>query len=160
MEEMLDVLSAEGSFHITLVCGNNEKLRQRLSAKYAERKHVHILGFVQNMSALMDSAEVFVTKPGGLSSTEAAVKHLPTVYINTVGGCENNNLRFFTQRGCAVAADTAQQAAKQCLKMIADEEMQNQMRNALYKLSLPNAAEQIWQTMQSLESMGGEPYGR
>lgn len=160
MEEMLDVLSAEGSFHITLVCVNNEKLRQRLSAKYAERKHVHILGFVQNMSALMDSAEVFVTKPGGLSSTEAAVKHLPTVYINTVGGCENNNLRFFTQRGCAVAADTAQQAAKQCLKMIADEEMQNQMRNALYKLSLPNAAEQIWQTMQSLESMGGEPYGR
>ena len=153
MEEMLDVLSAEESFYITLVCGNNEKLHQRLSEKYAERKHVHILGFVQNMSLLMDSADLLVTKPGGLSSTEAAVKCLPAVYINAVGGCENNNLQFFTQRGCAVAADTAQQAAEQCLKIIADAKMRNQMVNALRKLSLPNAADQIWKIMQAFKSM-------
>ena len=156
MEEMLDVLSAEESFYITLVCGNNEKLQQRLSEKYAERKHVHILGFVQNMSLLMDGADLFVTKPGGLSSTEAAVKCLPAVYINAVGGCENYNLDFFASRGCAVAADSANHAATLCKALLKDTEKLEQMRQALKKLQIPNAVKFIFETMTTRTEQRGK----
>lgn len=147
MEEMLDVLSAEKSFYITVVCGNNEQLQQRLSVKYAERNHVHILGFIQDVSALMDSADLFVTKPGGLSSTEAAVKCLPAVYINAVGGCENYNLDFFVGRGCAVSADSTACVTALCENLIQDAQKLEQMRQALKELQFPNAAEIIFDVM-------------
>lgn len=145
MEEMLDLLSKDGSYHISVVCGNNSKLQQRLTEKYTAYDHIHILGFVYNISALMDSADLFVTKPGGLSSTEAAVKNLPAVYLNAVGGCENYNLDFFVTRGCAVAADS--HATALCKELLQDTEKLAQMRMNLRKLQLPNAAKIIFETM-------------
>lgn len=147
MEEMLDALSVESSFHTTIVCGNNERLQQRLAEKYANRKHVHILGFVQDISALMDSADLFITKPGGLSSTEAAVKCLPALYIDAVGGCEDYNLEFFVSRGCAEAADSTACAAALCINLMEDNQRREQMRQALKQLRFPNAAESIFDTM-------------
>lgn len=150
MEEILEQLSKHSGFHITVVCGNNKELYNKLSEKNAGNYRIHIQGFVSNMSELMDSAELFVTKPGGLSSTEAAVKHLPAVYINAVGGCENNNLRFFTDRGCAVAVDTALQAVEICVKIIRDAEIRKRMETMLAQLSMCDAAEAIWKTMQGV----------
>ena len=43
---------------------------------------------------MMDSADLFLTKPGGISTTEAMVKGLPMVLVNVVGGCETPNLEF------------------------------------------------------------------
>ena len=147
MEEILEVLAADQGFHITVVCGNNEPLHRRLTTKYADCNHVHILGFVPNISLLMDSADLFVTKPGGLSSTEAAVKCLPAVYLNAVGGCENYNLAFFVQRDCAVLADSTVHAAELCRNLIQDAKKLEQMRQALKKLQLPNAGKIIFDVM-------------
>ena len=148
LEEILELLSKHSGFHITVVCGNNKELHGRLAEKYARNQSVHIQGFVSNMSELMDSAELFVTKPGGLSSTEAAVKHLPAVYINTVGGCENNNLHFFTERGCAVAVDTASQAVESCLRFIRDAKIRKRMETMIDQFPVCDAAEAIWKTME------------
>lgn len=148
MESVLDLLSKHSGFHITVVCGNNQDLYKSLTEAYSGNSRIHVRGFVMNMSELMDSADLFVTKPGGLSSTEAAVKHLPAVYINTVGGCENCNLRFFTERNCAVAADTVQQVAETCINIIRDMDILKEMTAALNKLPECNAAEEIWKVIQ------------
>jgi len=149
MEEILDALSAESGFHITVVCGNHEALKQRLSEKYTDCSNVHILGFVQNVSLLMDSADLFVTKPGGLSTTEGAVKCLPAVYLNAVGGCENYNLAFFVQRDCAVLADSIAHTAELCRNLMQDPRKLETMRQALNKLQLPNASKIIYDVMNA-----------
>lgn len=151
MEEMLDIMTADQGLHITVVCGNNNSLHQKLTAKYSDRSHVHILGFVQNISLLMDSADLFVTKPGGLSSTEAAVKCLPAVYLNAVGGCENYNLEFFVQRDCAALADSTDHAAELCRNLIQNTKKLEQMRQALKKLQLPNAGKIIFDVMNAIK---------
>lgn len=151
LEKMMDILEADPGFHITVVCGNNETLYQQMTAKYADCNHVHIWGFVQNISLLMDSADLFVTKPGGLSSTEAAVKRLPAVYLNAVGGCESYNLAFFVQRGCAVLADSTAHAADLCRSLIQDSEELEKMRHALKKLQLSNAGKIIFDVMNDVK---------
>ena len=40
------------------------------------------------MALLMDSADLYLTKPGGISVTEAASMRLPMVFIDAVAGCE------------------------------------------------------------------------
>lgn len=147
MEEILDALTTGSGFHITVVCGNHEALKQRLSEKYAAFDYVHILGFVQNVSLLMDSADLFVTKPGGLSTTEAAVKCLPAVYVNAVGGCENYNLEYFVGRNGAVVAEDTGDAIRLCRELLRDHQRLEKMRTALKNLCLPNTAETIFSVM-------------
>ena len=55
---------------VVVVCGRNEELRRELAVQ--ERRHpTHVLGFVTNMQELMAVADLVITKPGGLTSSEA-----------------------------------------------------------------------------------------
>ena len=63
----------EGGTVIT-VCGRNERLYESLEDLVDEQ--FRVVGFTQEISRFMDAADIIVTKPGGLSSTEAANKHL------------------------------------------------------------------------------------
>lgn len=87
---------------LVAVCGKNEKLYEALSSILDPK--LRVVGFTNQISAYMDAADVIVTKPGGLSATEAANKRLPMVFINAVGGCESRNFDFFLNRGYAVGS--------------------------------------------------------
>ena len=63
-----------------MVCGNNAKLQTVLKAEFGRFDNIHLLGFTDRMSLLMDACDVLFTKPGGLSSTEAAVKNPHRAY--------------------------------------------------------------------------------
>ncbi len=149
METILELLRDQRDAYITVVCGTNKELYCKFKEKYAPFSHIQILGFVNEMSLLMDSADIFVTKPGGLSSTEAAVKCVPMVFINAVGGCENYNLAFFTDRGGAVAGNTPEETAQLCKELICDSKIRGAMKDALLQLRTHNAAEMIFETMQA-----------
>ena len=52
-----------------------------------------MLGLVDNMDELMSVADVMVTKPGGLSISEALVKKLPMIFFSAIPGQEANNIK-------------------------------------------------------------------
>lgn len=134
---------------ITVVCGTNEKLRRALEKKYRGKTNIHIRGYVKQMGALMDSADLYLTKPGGLSVTEAAVKDLPMVYIDAVAGCEEYNRRYFVDLGGAATADTVAEVADVCLRLLEDPEKRQRMSAVLAARQKVNAAAVIRDTMRS-----------
>lgn len=150
MEKILSLLSMPGTFHITVVCGTNETLYEKLTKEYADMPYVHILGFTRNISLLLDSADLFLTKPGGLSSTEGAVKAVPMVYINTVAACESYNIDFFVNAGGALAANNAEDVVQHCFALFEQPHRLTQMRQALEALQLPNSAHCILKTLEQL----------
>lgn len=116
---------------LSVVCGTNAALYDRLWREYADDGRMHIYGTVQDVPELMHSAELFITKPGGLSTTEAAAAGLPMLLIDTVAGCEEHNLDFFTQQGAAVTADTTTALADEAFRLLADKSQLDAMSNAL-----------------------------
>lgn len=139
----------EPDCEITIVCGTNNRLRQRLEKKYSGRTGVHVKGFVDDMSRLMDSADLYLTKPGGLSVTEASVKALPMVCINAVAGCEEYNRRFFVQRGGAKTGASVKELASACIQLLSDDTKLKEMSEALRgENSSANAAEYIYCAMR------------
>ena len=62
---------------------------------------VKVIGFTSDMAEYMKAADLFVTKPGGLSSTEAAVCGIPLIHVAPIPGCETYNARFFS--GCGMS---------------------------------------------------------
>ena len=86
---------------------------------------------VHNVPLLMHSADLFLTKPGGLSTSEAAACGTPMVLINTVAGCEAHNLDFFIKSGIAVTAETPKMLADTAMALLADPARLQQMGHAL-----------------------------
>ena len=115
----------DDTMEMTVVCGNNKQLYRHLMKKTKQCPQIHIRGYVDNMSRLMDSADVYLTKPGGISVTEASVKKLPMVLINAVGGCEAYNYQFFMDMGTAVSGKDAAELAAICVELLKDESMRN-----------------------------------
>ena len=151
MERLAKLLGEgiEKDMALSIVCGTNDKLRNELLEGFGKHPNIHIYGFVTAMSCLMDSADLYLTKPGGLSTTEAAAKNLPMVLIDAVSGCEAYNLRYFVQSGGAVTADSPEELCEICLELMGDEKRRTQMMAALASLPRQNAAQCICDTMRS-----------
>lgn len=120
-----------GDLDISVICGTNTRLARKLNRKYHRDKNIHIQGYSNEMPLYMDSADLYLTKPGGITVTEAAVKRLPMVLNNAVSGCEEYNMRFFTRCRGAYAARSPQKLARQCLKRIYADDDLRRMRSAL-----------------------------
>lgn len=149
--KLLEVISAQmtDGWEITVICGTNEALKMQLEQTFASPT-IHIRGFVREMPQLLASADLYLTKPGGLSTSEAFAAGVPMVLIDAVAGCEENNLRYFVNLGAAVTGDTPVDVAHTCLKLMNSAEQLDSMTRHIHQLSRPHSAEQIWQEMHRI----------
>lgn len=134
---------------MTVVCGTNLRLRRKLERIFADRPNVNILGYSDQVHLLMDCANLYLTKPGGISTAEAAVKGLPMVLVDAVAGCEEYNLRHFCRIGGAVTADRQEDLARMCLSLLEDAEALERMSAAMRQTG--DAAAAIWTQMVKKE---------
>lgn len=132
---------------LTVICGTNEALKRMLQLLYKDCWNIRIEGFVSDISLLMDSADLYITKPGGLSISEARIKHLPMLLVNAVAGCEQNNLEFMLDKGAAVSAESEEDIAALCASVVIDDEKLEAMSKAFDDSKA--AAEEIYLEMAS-----------
>jgi len=150
MKKLLAELSSRlpQDWALSVICGNNERLYTKLSQKYKEKEQIHIRGFVKDMGAMMDSADLYITKPGGISVSESAVKKLPMILVDAVAGCETYNRIWFVRKGGAQTAEKVNALVELCVELMNDCEKRQKMREHLDMLSGRNAAKIIYSTMQ------------
>ncbi|MDR0293013.1 MAG: galactosyldiacylglycerol synthase, partial [Oscillospiraceae bacterium] len=72
------IASLRSAPQILCVCGGNKRLKLELETM-RHSTPVTVYGFADNVDVLMDAADMVVTKPGGLSTTEALVKQKPLI---------------------------------------------------------------------------------
>lgn len=151
LEKLTKLLGQEmaETMELSILCGTNEKLFRELSEEYAGVPNIHVHGFRKDISLLMDSADLYLTKPGGLSTTEAAAKNLPMVFIDAVAGCEEYNLNYFVSLGGAVTADSTEGIAQLCLDLLKDNARLWDMKTALQKLPKGDAAQCICKILRT-----------
>jgi len=150
MKKLLDKLSTRlpEDWELTVICGNNTKLANRLKDKYKDFKNLHIRGFVKDMGTMMDSADLYLTKPGGISVSEAALKKLPMVFIDAVAGCEEYNRIHFNRKGGAKTGATVGELTDVCTMLMQNEARRNRMQESLFALESRNAAKIIYDKMK------------
>lgn len=93
---------------ITVVCGNNYHLKKRIQSKFRilpAGKELVIYGYTSKIPELMDQSDVIITKPGGVTISEAIVKNVPIIIPYAIPGQEDENTRILVDNGLAVKAD-------------------------------------------------------
>ncbi len=99
--ERLDRLKLE--LQVMVVCGNNKKMYRKAKDLVTE-KQFDIYGYVDNVDVMMDAADCIVTKPGGITTSEAIAKGLPMIMVNPIPGHEMRNAEFMLNNGLALYA--------------------------------------------------------
>ena len=83
---------------VIVVCGKNQDLFESLSAEFAGT-NIITLGFYTPMSDIYAIADVFLSKPGGLSVAEALSWRLPILVSYLLPGQEELNYNYLLDRG-------------------------------------------------------------
>lgn len=133
MHVLQQYLKTHGDAILIVICGNNEKLYEKLQRQYNNDPQVILLQKTSHMAAYMKVSDVVISKPGGLSSTEAAVVGVPLIHISPIPGCETINMEYFSERNMSIAVNKPGkqllQALEKCRKEKAVTEMiENQKR--------------------------------
>ena len=128
-------------FQTLVVAGRNEKLRSKLATM--EHKHpTHVLGFSSNMHELMAVADLIITKPGGLTTSEALAMGKPLFILNPIPGQEAANSDFLLERGAAAKANRVEDLPFRIGQLIGSKKL-SEMAKAAKSLSRPQAAQAI-----------------
>lgn len=128
---------------IVIICGNNRRLKSVLKTEFRWNENIYILGYTDKVSLYMDACDVLFTKPGGLTSTEAAVKNIGIVHTAPIPGCETKNRDFFAEKKMSMASDTIRGQIAAGQKLAEDEEFSGKMKEAQKKNINRHAGEQI-----------------
>ena len=86
--------------------GSNHKMIARMKQCEAfQHPNVHIYEFTRDIPVMMDAADLLVTKPGGMTCTEGMLKGIPMLFDAPIPGQEEENCRYFIERGYAQMMD-------------------------------------------------------
>ncbi len=129
---------------LILICGNNQSLYKKLCRKYENRKTVRIVGYTDQMPLYLKACDVIFTKPGGLTSTEAAVCGIPIVHIKPIPGCETENRKFFRKLGMSISGKTVLGQAVNGIRLLNDQTKAQNMILAQKREINPDASEELY----------------
>lgn len=141
----LDQLDCKRDFQIISVCGNNEEERAKTD-KYLLHSNRRILnfGFVDFIDKLMDAADIIISKPGGLTTSEALAKRLPMIIVNPIPGQEARNTSFLLNNGVAMAASKTCPVDELVFSLMSDGGRRiAMMRDAIDAMRRPNSARDV-----------------
>lgn len=142
MEAMISALQPmREPFAAVVLAGRNTRAARRL-AEAAERLDfpVRALGFVDNVYDYMHAADVLVTKPGGLTTSEALVAQLPMVLCRPLPGQEERNAGVLVESGAAIRARSIEELPVLVETLLRDRTRRERVMAAAGRIGRPNAA--------------------
>jgi processive 1,2-diacylglycerol beta-glucosyltransferase len=98
----------------------------------------------------MDLATLLVTKPGGLTTSEALAKRVPLVIVNPIPGQEAYNARYLLSQGAAVQAGSPETVRQTVRDLLDNPERLEALRQRNAELANPTAAIEIAQLLFEL----------
>ena len=122
-ETLEDLIAIDRDFQILVITGRNEHLKDKLSKMLdstIHNKNICLLGYTNKMNDILASIDVLISKPGGLTTTEALLNDVPMIVPYFIPGQEEENLDFLTNCGAALRT-TKKYSLPVLLKVLIDD---------------------------------------
>jgi processive 1,2-diacylglycerol beta-glucosyltransferase len=138
------LLALERPLDLVVVAGKNEAIREELKAiAPPERHRVQVLGFTDKIDELMGAADLVVTKPGGLTTSEALARGAALVVVNPIPGQESRNCDFLLENGAAIKANNLATLSFKVNTLLNDHAQLDRLRTNVARLARPRAAYEV-----------------
>ncbi|WP_371368950.1 Processive diacylglycerol beta-glucosyltransferase [Sporomusa rhizae] len=146
MDEILEMCDQlDKPLQFIAIAGKNKQLYNKLSKFESNSKHpIKVLGYVDNVNEIMSAADILISKPGGMSTSEALALGLPLIIYRPIPGQEEANTRYLLDNKAALRADSLPElmAVMRNLLFADNDELVNLQQQAV-RIGRPNAANDI-----------------
>jgi processive 1,2-diacylglycerol beta-glucosyltransferase len=134
------ILAVEKPLELVAVAGRNAELKTRLEAVERPARHrVHVLGFTDQIDELMAAADLVVSKPGGLTTSEALARGAAMAIVNPIPGQESRNSDFLLENGAAIKINNLGTLAHKLERLLDDPPRLAALRASAARLGRPQA---------------------
>jgi processive 1,2-diacylglycerol beta-glucosyltransferase len=135
------MLEVQRPIQLVTITGRNEALRKRLAAIAQPARHrVKVLGFTKEIDELMQAADLVVTKPGGLTTSEVLAREAVMVIVNPIPGQESRNSDYLLENGAAIKVNNAATLAHKVDRLLDDPPRLDRLRENVRRIARPQAA--------------------
>ena len=148
----IDTLT-EFDFQLIAVCGKNSGMKSELDTLAETSSHkIAVLGFVDYVSRLMDASDCIITKPGGLTTSEALAKGLPMIITDPIPGQEERNAEFLLNAGCAVSSSKTYPPEECIYSLLSSPKRLKIMRESVSLIGKPDSTRDLCRFLTDLSA--------
>jgi len=134
-------LEVEQPLEIVVVAGKNEKAKAQLEKiEIPSRHRAKVIGFTTAIDELMTVADIVVSKPGGLTTSEVLARGAAMVIVNPIPGQESRNSDFLLENGAAIKINNIATMKMKLEGLLSDPRRLKSMKTNALKLAKPKAA--------------------
>ena len=130
----------------------SEKLPSMLFSKPNDRKikTTTLIYYTNEVHKYMQIADLIITKPGGLTVSEALACNLPMAIFNAIPGQEEENAEFLIDNNMAVKLEKNSTCAKTIEELISNRNKLNQMKASCENFDKSRSSKQVFELIKNL----------
>ncbi|MGM0921544.1 MAG: diglucosyl diacylglycerol synthase [Bacillota bacterium] len=141
VKELCESFLEEKNLQTVVVCGNNTALKESLESITGKNKeNLKLLGYVERVDELFRIASCMVTKPGGITLSEAAAVGVPVILYKPVPGQEKENALFFQENEAALVVNRSEEVFDAVSSLLQDDKKLRRMKRNIKRLHHPNSS--------------------
>ncbi len=145
-----ELLTLKEPAQIVAIAGKSAELKGKLdelARHHTGKVSLHPVGFTTQMDEYMAAADILLSKPGGLTTSEAMARGLPMCIVNPIPGQEERNSDHLLEAGVAIRCNNLPTLAYKVERLMGDPDRLAAMRKAAQRFGRAGAAEMIVQTL-------------
>lgn len=150
-EAILSLENLSRPCKITLITGKNQKLQKEMESYISQSKNqLEVVGYTSQMADYMKKADLFITKSGGLSTSESFACGTPLLLLPGRAGQEEDNWHFFEKHGAALAVNHVREIPFKVEQILQSSRFQKDLTANAIQLGKPKAALEAAEAVEKL----------
>lgn len=141
IERLCINLTSRDDIQVAVVCGNNKNLKTQLEELNID--NLKIYGYISDIHKLYKISTCLISKPGGITLSEALATHLPVILHNPVPGQEGLNAQYFQKKGAAIITYKEEDIINNAFALIEDNQKIENIKSAMDSFYYPNSSKII-----------------
>jgi processive 1,2-diacylglycerol beta-glucosyltransferase len=135
------LLEVSRPMDLVVVAGRNEAVKKQLARLPVPAHHrLKVLGFTDQMDELLNVADLVVSKPGGLTTSETLARGAVMVIVNPIPGQEARNSDWLLESCAAIKANNTPTLTYKVDALLGDPARLAQLKENVARVARPRAA--------------------
>jgi len=142
------MLNLNSDAQTVVICGHNDELKQRILQLVDNKSsRFKVLGYTDEMYKLMKMADIFIGKPGGMTTSEAIACGLPMCVVSPIPGQEERNSDHLLEEGIAIKCNDLTTLPFKLERLLEDRDRLARMKANALRFAKTNASVTIVDTL-------------
>jgi processive 1,2-diacylglycerol beta-glucosyltransferase len=136
---------------VLAVAGRNRDMRLRLESLRGQLAlDLHVFGWSDSIPELMGAANLLITKPGGVTTSEALAAGLPMIFTFPIPGIEESHLKFLVERGVGLSVERPERISLLVSDLLDNPKRLEALSARAREMARPDAAYSVAQVARAL----------